>query len=373
MSVTNYIYDGNQYLAEADETDTINRLYTNEPDAYTHLISQEEVSTGETLTYHDDAVGSTRTVTDETEAVTDEFTYDAWGNRLSRTGTNDIPFQYVGEHGYYREDATDSYYVMARTYQPSTGRWGSMDPLGFVDGLNVYGYVSNRPLLLIDPSGLLCKIGIHCFGVDHKGYESDILHCGLTITTDQHFGEPKKTKGSPFWLDFWPTRDIPIPTGGPITGGINPPNHFLNRPVSDADQGDELFYPDSTCRCLKNYYDGFINAKTEYTLLNRNSNWSLRCLTEACQVSTAPDNTPWNVDPVGWNAECCQKYGIVGGGLFGGSGLLTQCCVEWGLCECPKPPFPKPSSPPKRAPKPDRLPSFPHPPSRGPGRHAPYK
>ncbi|MBD3675811.1 MAG: hypothetical protein HUJ26_20070 [Planctomycetaceae bacterium] len=82
VTTTRYIYDGNQYLAEADETDTINRLYTNEPDAYTHLISQEEVSTGETLTYHYDALGSTRTVTDETEAVTDEFTYDAWGNRL---------------------------------------------------------------------------------------------------------------------------------------------------------------------------------------------------------------------------------------------------------------------------------------------------
>lgn len=60
MPVTNYIYDGNQYLAEADETDTINRVFINEPDAYTHLISQEDVSTGDSLYYHFDAIGSTQ-------------------------------------------------------------------------------------------------------------------------------------------------------------------------------------------------------------------------------------------------------------------------------------------------------------------------
>jgi hypothetical protein len=122
MPVTNYIYDGNQYLAEADESDTINRFYTNEPDAYTHLISQEEVSSGESSFYHYDAIGSTREVTNSTETVTDEFTYDAWGNRLSRSGTNEIPFQFIGEDGVYHDEVTTLDYTTKSIYSSSIGR-----------------------------------------------------------------------------------------------------------------------------------------------------------------------------------------------------------------------------------------------------------
>jgi hypothetical protein len=40
-----------------------------------------------------------------------------------------------------------------RYYNPSTGRWLSRDPIGEKGGLNLYGFVSNRPVSEFDPNG----------------------------------------------------------------------------------------------------------------------------------------------------------------------------------------------------------------------------
>jgi hypothetical protein len=45
-------------------------------------------------------------------------------------------------------------YHGARYYAPWLGRWSSSDPLGIEAGPNVYQYVSDNPLTLIDPTGL---------------------------------------------------------------------------------------------------------------------------------------------------------------------------------------------------------------------------
>jgi len=54
--------------------------------------------------------------------------------------------------GYYTNEETDDVYVRARTYEPVMGCWLSADPLGFIDGANLYKayFVPNG----IDPSGL---------------------------------------------------------------------------------------------------------------------------------------------------------------------------------------------------------------------------
>lgn len=46
-----------------------------------------------------------------------------------------------------------------RDYDPSVGRWTARDPIGLSGGDNVYGYVQNDPVRLIDPSGLLGTFG----------------------------------------------------------------------------------------------------------------------------------------------------------------------------------------------------------------------
>ena len=45
-----------------------------------------------------------------------------------------------------------------RFYDPVTGRWPSRDPLGERGGVNLYGFVKNRPIEAIDLLGLDLQI-----------------------------------------------------------------------------------------------------------------------------------------------------------------------------------------------------------------------
>ena len=42
----------------------------------------------------------------------------------------------------------------ARPYDPNLGRWIQRDPIGEKGGLNLYGYVGNKPISKVDPLGL---------------------------------------------------------------------------------------------------------------------------------------------------------------------------------------------------------------------------
>ncbi|MEI7702012.1 MAG: hypothetical protein WCK86_19600, partial [Planctomycetia bacterium] len=69
-----------------------------------------------TSTYHADALGSTRALTDNFGNVTDTYLNDAWGNSVASTGTTVNPFRWVGKYGYYTDNGTGQVYVRARMY-----------------------------------------------------------------------------------------------------------------------------------------------------------------------------------------------------------------------------------------------------------------
>lgn len=43
-------------------------------------------------------------------------------------------------------------------YQSQEGRWMQQDPVQYVDGLNLYEYVSSKPIISIDPFGLFTPV-----------------------------------------------------------------------------------------------------------------------------------------------------------------------------------------------------------------------
>lgn len=157
-TTTKYIWDDDNYLAEADGSDTINVVYTNEPQQYGNLISTRIAST--TSYHHFDAMGSTRQSTSNVGHVADTSIFDAWGNIVFRSGTTPISMLWIGEVGYYFDSETDLFYARARVFGPVTGRWLSYDPIGFVDGMNLFVFAGNAPITYVDPTGL--KLCINC-------------------------------------------------------------------------------------------------------------------------------------------------------------------------------------------------------------------
>ena len=99
--------------------------------------------------YHADDVGSTRAISDSDEAVVQAEIYDAYGNRLTPSGT--APgFGFAGQDK-YRADSTGLLYLKHRYYNSMVGRFISRDPIG---GTNLYVYCFDMPTVLTDPSGL---------------------------------------------------------------------------------------------------------------------------------------------------------------------------------------------------------------------------
>src|SRR5260370_18341582 len=119
-TTTKYIWDDDNYLAEADGNDTINVVYTNEPQQYGNLVSTRISST--TSYPHFDALGSTRQLTNAVAHVTDKVMYDAWGNVVTRTGTTSAMLLWIGQPGYYFDRDTGLYWVRRRPLQPAIAR-----------------------------------------------------------------------------------------------------------------------------------------------------------------------------------------------------------------------------------------------------------
>jgi len=112
------------------------------------------VKGGVTYRIISDHLGSPRLVIDTTNgAVTQRIDYDEFGNITNDTNPSFQPFGFAG--GIY-DQHTGLVRFGARDYDPEIGRWTAKDPIGFAGGdANLYGYVFNDPINLIDPLGLL--------------------------------------------------------------------------------------------------------------------------------------------------------------------------------------------------------------------------
>ena len=91
-----------------------------------------------------------------------QYKYDAWGgirtevkdeNHASIAELN--PFRY---RSYFYDPETNLYYLNTRYYDPEVGRFISQDDVSYLDpehvnGLNLFAYCGNNPVMNVDPNG----------------------------------------------------------------------------------------------------------------------------------------------------------------------------------------------------------------------------
>ena len=144
------------------------------------LIGQQD-STGYSV-YHFDFRGSTVALTNSSGAVTDRFTYGAYGELLAHTGSSNTPFMYNGRDGVLT-DANGLYYMRARYYSPELKRFLNTDSKkGSIDkskSLNIYSYVTDNPVLLVDPNGQFPTIVIGAIIGLAIGAGTDLVNQGI--------------------------------------------------------------------------------------------------------------------------------------------------------------------------------------------------
>ena len=99
-----------------------------------------------------DEQGSTTLITNNSADIANEYYYDAFGNVLESKEDIHNRITYMGQQF---DNYTQQYYLRARFYNPSIGRFTQED-IYRGDGLNLYAYCRNNPVMYYDPSGYVC-------------------------------------------------------------------------------------------------------------------------------------------------------------------------------------------------------------------------
>jgi len=170
-SVASYVYDadGNRYSAASGGATTSYVVDTSLPYASvveeyssTTLVARYDygddlirVDHGTAASYYlFDGLGSTRQFVNTSGTVTDTWGYSAFGELTSHTGTTANPFLFNAQQF---DQASGDYYLRARYYDQSSGRFISQDPYsGSNDDpitLHRYLYAGGDPVNYADPGG----------------------------------------------------------------------------------------------------------------------------------------------------------------------------------------------------------------------------
>ncbi|HEX8308072.1 MAG TPA: RHS repeat-associated core domain-containing protein [Allosphingosinicella sp.] len=126
--VRNYVYLNGQPLAIADAAGTLSYVLN-------------------------DQRGQPEKMLNASGAVTWHRASGIYGDTASQpVGTTAAnPLRFPGQQ---QDPVSGLHYNYYRDYDPVTGRYLEVDPIGLAGGINVYGYARSNPLGYVDPSGL---------------------------------------------------------------------------------------------------------------------------------------------------------------------------------------------------------------------------
>ena len=160
--VHKYYLQGEQIIAERYGGSLIKFYYDSTGVCGFRYYNKEkdgDNSNGTDYYYQKNIQGDILRIFDKNGNLKAEYSYDAWGKCTIKSNVSNIaainPFRY---RGYYFDSEIGLYYLNARYYDPEIGRFISPDNIAYlypetINGLNIYAYCLNNPVMCTDPYG----------------------------------------------------------------------------------------------------------------------------------------------------------------------------------------------------------------------------
>ncbi|MCJ7484236.1 MAG: hypothetical protein MUO31_14880 [Thermodesulfovibrionales bacterium] len=155
-----YYYAGDQKIEERDGSDNVTRQYI-WGNGIDELLRIDRNENGAMVPYyvHTNEIGSTTAITDANGMLIERVSYDVYGvPSFTNTSGQAVAASTIGNailfQGHELDFDLNLYNYRARFYDPIMGRFTTVDPLGYVDSMNLYQGMNMNPGNYVDPMGM---------------------------------------------------------------------------------------------------------------------------------------------------------------------------------------------------------------------------